>query len=230
MGSDSAILCYRGDALTVEQLAALFAGVVRGKLGDTTLAVAHRVAALQPKRGAPAHVLVALEELGRHRFQVASESELAALQAKAARPGTSLADLVRMSWQQTMKAVRENRSVDTRPLAPESTLADDWLVEVAAALSMDGRDVLYAVSSDHGSSGEYAICRGGRRVAQRELGADHEREIDRLLRELTGVDAAHIHALAELDTATVYLLAERGTLLPRPRPIRDLARFEPVPC
>lgn len=227
MGIDASLFFYMGPALGIEEWVQPLRAVLEGRLGTTSLAMAHIVDAGGEASTREIHA-VALFERAEHTLRVEREA-VDELARRAAEPSRSLASVVQAAWK-----IARAGTVETSEsfLAPDPP--DDWPAQVALEISRVRPGALWASVCDHSLIGGYAHAEAGRIVSSQMLidGDGYELEPDTALARFTGYAKASVHASlkgpldAPLEGLSFAILAERGRFLEIPRRVEPGALRE----
>lgn len=217
MGIDASLFFYDGDPLAVADWGSPFRAVLEGRLGTTTLAVAHLAHAGGEACTRPVHAM-ALFEPADHALRI-ERDDVEKAASDAAEQSQSLASIVRAAFRLARGGLVET-SANFRAADPP----DEWPAGVVVELSRVRPGALWAAACDHSLVGGYAHAEGGRLVASAMVidGDGYAREPDRALARFTGDAGASVRAGlrgpldAPLEGLSFALLAERGEFLASP--------------
>lgn len=222
MGIDASLFFYNGPALGIDEWVRPLRAVLEGRLGTTTLAVAHIANAGGEACTREIHAM-ALFERAEHALRVKREAVDEVARA-AAEPSRSLASVVQAAWK-IARAGTVEMSESFRAQEPP----DQWPAQVVVEISRVRPGALWASACDHSLIGGYAHAEAGRIVSSQMLidGDGYELEPDAALAQFTGYAEASVLASlkgpldapldAPLEGLAFAILAERGRFLESPR-------------
>lgn len=230
MSFDCALIFYRGEPLSLAEVARRLGSVVQGKLGEDSIAVRHVGSALTARalfgKGAPTHALAFYyRPAGRQTLKVPLAA-LAEAERKIIESDAALGPVIQPAFTLAREALKKARP-DGRSLEP-AKLGSEFFERVAAEVGRVAGSALFATQRDELQTGAYALFQQATRKEAAGGVESYGEPVDRALTRYADVKEASVHGVfwEQLEPPKhrppMFLVIDRGQVVSDVRMLSDL--------